>query len=401
MTRSTGTIQTPNEAAELWESMTEQLGVDRVVDNRVYTDPKVFELENERIFSKIWMFVCHESEIGSPGDYITTSVAGNGLIVNRDREGELHAFYNVCRHRASEVVWDRAGHCAAFRCPYHFWVYSLEGELVSLPGEEAYEDTGFCKEDFPLIEVKCESTLGLVFVSLNPAVGTLEDWLGPEVIEALSKPLANGDLNVFRGREMDLDLNWKIIGENVRDGYHVPFVHPFYRKHSPPGPYRLYDHGHAVQELFMNPEGMEAGLWDQISQHPMPGVDVGEGYIVNVFPDLFVSLRSNFVSIDWLRPHAPDSLTLVNRTLGMATDDDQVEEVRGLSYEVWVGNRLDLEDIPIFEAQQRGVSSPGVRYSTVARGQESDTGIRGDDNRLRQFWVMWRELMRVNANSIE
>src|SRR5260370_36479764 len=106
------------------------------------------------------------------------------------------------------------GSCAAFRCPFHFWTYSLEGELVGIPGEEAYDGTGLEKENFPLLEVACDSVLGLVFVSLATKPDSLEDWLGPEVIEVLNTPLANNNLEVFRNSSIDIPVNWKVWAEN-------------------------------------------------------------------------------------------------------------------------------------------------------------------------------------------
>lgn len=379
----------------------EKLTAERYVDNRVYTDSEVFELEVERIFQRVWNFVAHESQLPEPGDYITTELCNMPIIVNRDREGKLHAFYNTCRHRGSKVVWDEEGHASAFRCPYHFWVYSLTGELVGIPGEQAYEGTGFEKENFPLVEVACDSVLGLIFVNLDDDPMPLREWLGEEIIEWLSKPLANAEFKVFSKKSFGDSLNWKIFAENARDGYHVPFVHPFFRKASPPGRYHLYRHSHAVQELGMDPNGIDPELWEKIRQHPFPGVEVGEGYIANIFPELAVTLRSNVVSIDWQKIVGPEEIVMQNLTLGLVDDTDDVLEIRKLSQETWFSNPVEMEDWPIFLAQQAGVRSKGVRYSVIARGEDAMEGTRGDDNRLRHFWVEWRRLMGVEANSIE
>src|SRR5262249_11068146 len=85
-----------------------------LVDNEVYTEERIFAAERERIFLKVWNFVCHESEIAKPGDFLTTIAAGQPIIVCRNRAGELKAFYNTCRHRAAQVVRERAGNARAF-----------------------------------------------------------------------------------------------------------------------------------------------------------------------------------------------------------------------------------------------------------------------------------------------
>jgi phenylpropionate dioxygenase-like ring-hydroxylating dioxygenase large terminal subunit len=380
---------------------TEKIAVERIVDNRVYTDAGVYEAEVERIFERVWMFACHESEVAGPGDFVTLDLAGTPAIVNRDNDGRVRAFCNTCRHRGSLVVLEETGSCRAFRCPYHSWVYSLDGKLASIPGEEAYNGTGFRREDFPLVELRCESLFGLVFVSLADDAEPLSVWLGPAITSVLRKPLASGQYEAFVSYGDALAVNWKVFAENARDGYHVPFVHPFFRAASPPRQYELADHGHAVQHLGMDPAGMDPELWDQLRRDPLPGLEVGEGYIVNVFPDLAITVRSNVVSLDFQRFRGPTEVVLENRTLGLVGDSAEIRGVRQRSQRAWFADPLQAEDYPIFARQQGGVASRKVRHSVIARGADAMTGTRGDDNRLRHFWVEWRRLMGVGANSLE
>jgi phenylpropionate dioxygenase-like ring-hydroxylating dioxygenase large terminal subunit len=280
-------------------------------------------------------------------------------------------------------------------------VYALDGALVGIPGEEAYDGTGFRKEDFPLVSLPCESILGLVFVNLDDDPEPLADWIGADLIEVLRRPLGLGEYEVFAVASDRLAVNWKVFAENARDGYHVPFVHPFFRKASPPGSYRLFANGHAVQYLAMDPAGIEPALWERLRTHPLPGLDVGDGYIVNVFPDLAITVRSNVVSIDFQRIEGPTAVSMENRTLGVVGDAEDQRAARRLSQEVWFANPVRLEDYPIFARQQRGVASRKVRHSIIARGTDTITGTRGDDNRLRHFWVQWRERMGTPSNSLE
>lgn len=376
------------------------LAPDRKVDNRVYSDPEVYRREVERIFERNWLFACHESEVAETGDYISTHLGGSPILVTRDSDGELRAFFNVCRHRGCKVVLDEAGHASAFRCPYHFWVYSLEGELVGISGEQAYEGTGFRKEDYPLIEIACEAVLGMVFVFLAPEPPPLAEWLGPDLISELERPLADKRMRVISKKTYELDINWKVFAENVRDGYHVPFVHPFFRASSPPGTYNLFANGHAIQRLGMDPEGIEPELWEKLRKYPLPGVEVGGGYIANIYPDANVTLRSNVISIDTQRSLGIDKVVLENRTLGLVDDSEEQTEVRRLSQQTWFQNPVELEDMPIFVAQQEGITSPHVPTSVIARGADALEGTRGDDNRLRHFWTSWREQMGTEANSL-
>lgn len=379
----------------------QKISPDRVVDNRVYDDPEVFRRESEHIFSKVWLLVAHESELATTGDYVTTNLLGNPVLITRDHAGAFRAYLNVCRHRGATVVDEARGHCAAFRCPYHFWSYSLEGELVGIPHEEAYDGTGFEKESFPLLEFDCDVVLGLVFVNLSKEHESLEEYLGPELIEVLSRPLANGEFEVcHRTDTAELPINWKVVSENGRDGYHVPFVHPFLRKSSPPGEYRVLSNGHSVQELGADPRGFDPKDWEMVAQHPFPGLEVGEGYVVNLFPDVLIMCRWNMISVDFARPSSPTQTTLENRTLGLKGDSPEVQEVRRVNQRFWFANPIENEDTPVFLKQQAGVSAPLMPFSIIARGVDSTTGLRGDDNRLRQFWVEWRRRLGVDQNSL-
>jgi methanesulfonate monooxygenase large subunit len=370
----------------------------RVVDNRVYVDSAVYEAEQERIFSRVWQLVCHESEVAAPGQFLCARIADSPIVLVRGSDRRLRAFYNTCRHRGSRVVMERCGEATSLRCPYHFWVYGLDGALIGIPGEEAYDGSGFRKQDFPLVELACEVLFGLVFVNADPQPMPLREWLGERVVETLRVPLANADFVVTTYRRRELPVNWKVWAENARDGYHVPFVHPFFRKASPPGPYELCDNGHAVQRVGLDRGNMD-GLWEEMQRERLPGLEPDDGYVLNLFPDGFLMVRANFVSIDVQHLAGPTQLLYEQRQLGVRGESAEVTARRAAAQKAFLWDALDREDFPIFIAQQEGVSSRGVRQSIIARGPDAAAGLRGDDNRLRHFWRQWRLLMGVDANT--
>lgn len=371
----------------------------RVVANRVYYDPAIYEAEVERIFGRVWQLVCHESEVAEPGRFLATRVADSPIVVVRGEDRKLRAFYNTCRHRGARVVMEDCGAATSLRCPYHFWVYNLEGELIGIPGEEAYRGSGFRKGDFPLVELRCDTVLGLVFVNPDPNAMPLEEWLGEEIIETLRTPLGGAQFVVAKTRRHDLAVNWKVWAENARDGYHVPFVHPFFRKASPPGEYKLCANGHAIQRVGMDPEGMEPALWEAMQRERLPGLGPADGYVMTLFPDGFLMVRSNFVSIDMQHRAGVANLTFEERLLGLKGETPDVTERRSMGQEAFLWGPLQTEDFPIFAAQQEGVTSRGVTKSIIARGGDATTGLRGDDNRLRHFWRQWRAMMGVEHNA--
>ncbi|HZP26521.1 MAG TPA: aromatic ring-hydroxylating dioxygenase subunit alpha [Dehalococcoidia bacterium] len=369
------------------------------VHNSVYTRA-AYELELERIFRRSWIFVCHESEVPEPGSFVTKQVAGDPILIVRDGAGQVQAFNNVCRHRGSLVAPDAAGSCENFTCPYHHWTYSLEGDLIGVPGEEAYSGSGFSKEQLGLVPVRCETVYNLTFVCLSDSAPPLRDFLGEELLSEMERPLGRAEYEQFHYESWTLKANWKVFGENQRDGYHVPFVHQsFLAKGSPAQPYRLFPEGHAIQRLRQAQEAVDEKTWAETNRDLLPGMEPGEGWVVNIFPDFLIMVRNNVSEILSQVNISHDEVLYEVRLLGLKGDSEEQRANRRRSYEVWLQSQQP-EDKAIMEIQQRGLQSRGLRTSLIARGAEATEGVRGDDNRLRQFWQAWRGMMDLPANSL-
>lgn len=375
-------------------------GVDprRVVHNSAY-DAATFERELDTIFERSWLFMCHESELDEPGQYMRRQLpGGEPLVVLRDTEGTIRAFHNVCPHRGTLVVVEEEGCSTSLLCPYHNWSFRLDGSLRSVPMEEAYEGTGFEKENFGLTPVATDVLYGLVFVRLSQDGPTLREFLGTDVIELLDSPFNQVELEVFRRSLRVLDTNWKGFAENARDGYHVPFVHKFLRKGSPPQPYELFESGHQVQRIAQGPNSVDEETWNLSTDYAFPGFERGQGYLAVIFPDLVITPRTNVIEIFSQTPLTEARTLMEIRILGVQGDTDDQRRARESGYEVWLSKQPD-EDAAIMEAQNVGLRSRGARLSIIARGQEGVTGTRGDDKRLRQFWNSWREYMDFEWNA--
>jgi phenylpropionate dioxygenase-like ring-hydroxylating dioxygenase large terminal subunit len=388
-----------------------------LVDNRVYTDDQVFRQEQEKIFYRVWNFVCHESEIARPGDYITSHVAGQPIIICRNAQGRINAFYNTCRHRAAQVVRDEHGKANVFTCLYHLWTYDLDGNLVRVPEIEAYKTNyspeGLKKENFGLVAVRAESIHRMVFVCFDEDAPSLAEYLG-DVAERFKNPFGSEDLKVWVVRRQELKANWKMQPENSRDGYHAALLHKRLRHVSPPRPYRIYPHAHTVQLLGLD---YEAGLKGQsvdpvlaenpeltrkFMQHPLSGMTKEDSaYVVTIFPDTLVLVRYSTLLMERQIPISPTETVVEIRAGGLVSDSDGVKAIRRKHWELyWSEETGNIpEDWAAWEAQQVGVSSVGVRYSILARGNPGNEGLRGDDNRIRAFWQAWRGYMGAKANA--
>jgi phenylpropionate dioxygenase-like ring-hydroxylating dioxygenase large terminal subunit len=389
-----------------------------IVDNRVYTDERLFRLERERLFMRVWSFVCHESEIAKPGEFVATSVAGQPILVCRNNDGELRAFYNTCRHRAAMVEREERGCKKAFTCLYHLWTYDLDGWLVSVPGIEAYTTSynpgGVDREKWGLVPIRVESHARLVFVCFDEAAAPLVEFLA-EAGDVLKAPFGAPDLEVWVQNTKTLKANWKMQPENSRDGYHAPLLHKRLRHVSPPRPYKNLTNGHTVQFMDLD---YEAGLANRtldpmlaenpdltlkFMQHPLPGVTRQDpAYVVTLFPDTLILVRYSTLLMERQIANDPFQTTIEIRGGGIAGDTDEVKDIRARHWHLyWSDDAGNLpEDWEAWEAQQRGVESVGVRYSIIARGEPGMTGVRGaDDNRIRWFWRHWRSYMGATANA--
>ena len=188
-----------------------------------FTDPAVFARARERIFFRAWQFACHASQTPAPGDYFAFSLCGESLFVMRGRDGNLRAFYNVCRHRGHPLVEDGGGKRATVVCPYHAWSYELDGRLRAAPN--ANRVPGFDKRNIRLREVKLEEFLGFVFVNLDEQAKPM-DACYPGVREAalaLCPDIeARALAHAFSARE---PCNWLVAVENYNECYHCPTAH--------------------------------------------------------------------------------------------------------------------------------------------------------------------------------
>jgi choline monooxygenase len=194
-----------------------------------YTSPEWYAFEIERIFLREWICVGHTGQMPNPGDYFTTQIGDEPVLVVRGEDGEVRTFSNVCRHRAS-LVASGEGNCRAFRCPYHRWTYGLEGQLLGTPGrrDPMNEAEDFDRAANGLIPLRLDTWAGFLFVNFDTAAPPLLTWLG-ELPEKL-RNYRLADMVVTRRVSWAVDCNWKVFMENSIEEYHVETLH---RKHLP------------------------------------------------------------------------------------------------------------------------------------------------------------------------
>jgi len=198
------------------------------VHRRVYTDPEIFELEMERIFGRAWLFFGHASQVPIPGDYITTDLGRQPVIMTRHHDGSIHVLLNRCTHRGAKVVNERKGNAPRLTCCYHGWSFDTDGRLMTVPVSEGCA-ADFDKEAFGLARApRTGEYRGFVFASLAAKGPSFEDHIGPMKgnIDDLVDRAPEGELALDAGMHRYAYAgNWKLQVENVLDSYHVPFGH--------------------------------------------------------------------------------------------------------------------------------------------------------------------------------
>lgn len=197
------------------------------LDRRMYTDEALYRLELERIFARGWNFMCHESQIPSPGDYFINYIGEDQLICVRDETGEVQVLLNTCRHRGNALCRAEQGNAKSFVCSYHGWNYALDGRLIGVPGQKAYFREEFDKSQLGLARAaQVDSLHGFYFATLDADAPPLWDYLGDVGRTGLGMLVAFGDVVVLDGVQKNVvDCNWKIAVDNLFDWYHVMYSH--------------------------------------------------------------------------------------------------------------------------------------------------------------------------------
>src|SRR5438477_4259525 len=210
--------------------MTELVDADRgLVNHRIFIEPDIYRQEREQIFARYWLYLCHDSQVPLPGDFFTTYMGEDPVLVVRGSDGQIRAFLNVCRHRGNRLCRAEDGNAASFTCAYHGWTYGNDGRLTGVPNlREAYQGE-LERERWGLVPVaQLDSYKGLVFATFDPEAPSLRDYLGGMCwyLDAFFDR-REGGIEVIGGmHKWVMPCNWKFPAEDFGgDSYHVGWSH--------------------------------------------------------------------------------------------------------------------------------------------------------------------------------
>ena len=187
-----------------------------------YTSQEWFERELKELFGKCWQYVAMASDIPDEGDFLTVEIGAFPLVVIRGKEGKIHAFHNICRHRGTQLLRVAGKGTKVITCPYHDWTYSIEGELKSIPSKQRFPDIDMSK--LGLYPALVDTWRGMIFVNPDNEAESLGSWLGKLDIE-FGPHQPENLVEYEKAIVYEIKANWKIFVENYIDGYHLTHLH--------------------------------------------------------------------------------------------------------------------------------------------------------------------------------
>jgi len=336
-----------NSVGKLIDSYDPSVPLDRAltIPSAWYTDKRIFELEKETVFSRSWHIAARVDQLNKPGDYVTTEIADEPIVIARDSDDQIRAFFNACRHHAAAVMTEPQGNCPQMRCPYHGWTYSLEGELKGTPDFTGVSD--FDRASNGLIPIGIEVWEQWVFVRIDTACKvSIDQWLSAQLTDAF-RALSLNNLKWFERRSYMIDCNWKVFVDNYLDGgYHVPHLHK--------GLDSVLDYSNYT---------IECGQRHCLQSSPMVssgGTNVAEtrkgerALYYWIYPNFMINCYEGVMDTNLVKPVTNDKTEVIFDFY--FADVSEAARARNLE-SVSVGDRIQQEDLDICASVQRGLKS--------------------------------------------
>jgi len=419
------------------------------VHRDLYTSREIFELEMERLWHSAWVYVGHDSQVPAPGDYCTTEIAGQPLVMTRAADGEVRVLYNRCAHRGARIVSATAGNCGGvLRCPYHGWTYRLDGTLRTIPLKSGYANTDF--EESPAARgLAAVAGLavhrGFVFVRLSPNGPEFADYFGESLssIDNMADRSPVGRLEIAGAPLRYLhDCNWKMFIENLNDTMHPMVAHEssagtareLWKDQAPEAPkpmvieqflpfvsnydffdkmgVKIYDNGHSYT-------GVSFSIHSKYSSQPEYEAQMERAYGADRAHAILGEIRHNTVyypsltvkgaiqTIRVVRPIAVDRTLIESFTLRLVGAPDVLLE-RSVLYNRLINAPTSVvghDDMHCYRSIQEGLAAEGNEWVSISRNysrQSEERAIAGTYNGTSEISVRgqiraWLAAMTADA----
>jgi benzoate/toluate 1,2-dioxygenase alpha subunit len=407
------------------------------VHGSVYTSEDIFRAEMNDVFGKCWVFVGHESEIAQPGDFKTSYIGLRPVVLSRDEDGGINVFLNRCRHRGSALCREEAGSVKRFQCPYHGWVYGLDGSLQGIAKHKGGYPDDIDKSQLGLMRVpRMENYRGMIFCNMDPDAIPFLDYLGeakPFLDTHLDRS-PTGEVEVVHGaHRTEYRGNWKFQAENSTDGYHGDIVHESFFKlvaefgnkggqhgaytqgdldeifaHRMTGRTLGFENGHGIWESPLTPdaaENLKRGPfkdyvdWLEDAYGTQRMHEMLNSMNLLIFPSIAI-LHGQFRVI---RPISVDRTEVAIHFFKLKGASEAYNDFRLSGYQRFFGPASfgSPDDVEIFAFNQTGLQAEEVEWLLLSRGMGRETaddqGVRvaesTDETPQRSFHRAWKERM--------
>lgn len=318
-----------------------------------YTKKEWFDEDSNKIIKKTWQWVCHVEKTREPGAYLAVEIAGQPIAVVRDHQGQLRAFYNVCKHRAHQLL-SGEGEAAMIVCPYHAWTYKLNGNLHGAPHTKNLQD--FQLQDICLDQVQVEEFCGFVFVNLDPSAPSLLSQSGDLQSEVLHWAPDVEQLTFGHRLSYDIKSNWKNVVDNFLECYHCPVAHKDFCDLVDMDTYKVTTHGIYSSHM------AEAGNTPN-SAYSVADATVKTHAVWWLWPTTCLMRypgRSSMIVLNII-PVAPDR-TLETYDFYLETSKPNDMELDAIRY---LDEVLQVEDIGLVESVQKGMNTPAFKQGRI------------------------------------
>lgn len=357
---------------------TDDLASAETMPARWYTDPQILELEKHKIFWKTWQPVGRVDDVRRIGDFFTCDVIGEPLVIVRNLNNELKAYFNVCPHRAAVVAHGR-GNRKSLQCKYHGWTYDLNGKLMRAPEFEGVKN--WDKENVCLQSVKCEAWGPWVFVNLDPDASPMAEVYGTIGNEIKNAGFNLEEMKLVERRDYLIDCNWKVYVDNYLEGYHLPIAHPGLFREIDYDQYRVDTFRHYSKQYAPIREVDSGEVRDR--RYVRSGEGEEDALYYWMFPNVMLNVYLDNASINIILPVGHDkTLTIFEWYFEQPGTGDGWQSMQEI---IAFSDEIQQEDIELCEWVQKGLQSRA--YDKGRFSAKRENGVHHFQSLVHEFLI--------------